>query len=80
MEQGSYGTENPQILGATLSNLVATTTWHMRFVHPCLTVSLTTLWFEVAAESVEIYLGRLQSRWPRFKPDASGIAVASCVT
>jgi hypothetical protein len=28
---------NPQILGATLQNLVAVVTWHPRFVHFCCT-------------------------------------------
>jgi hypothetical protein len=31
-------TEDPQILGATAQNVVATATWHPGFVHPCTTL------------------------------------------
>jgi hypothetical protein len=30
-----FHTEDPQIIGATLQNLVARATWQQRFVHPC---------------------------------------------
>jgi len=30
-----FSTEDSQILGATVPNLVAVVTWHLEFVYPC---------------------------------------------
>jgi hypothetical protein len=35
MTWGKFHTENPEILGTTMKNLIATTSWHPGFVHAC---------------------------------------------
>jgi hypothetical protein len=40
-----FHTEDPQILGATIQNLVAWATWQPGFVHPCNALSHTVFLF-----------------------------------
>lgn len=37
----NFQTENPQILGANVQNLVARTTWRPGFVHTCINLNFS---------------------------------------
>lgn len=42
--RNNFHTEGPQILRATMQNLVAMVTWRLGFVHPCDIFQIKAMW------------------------------------